>query len=98
MKTVEKYKFRFGELSDKDVKSLKILGLIIKKGIISRTEVSKTTGINVVSTSNYINKYIQHNLIHVPQIFAPNKTGQIYSAHNKQLQDAIIPPIANGGN
>lgn len=43
------------------------------------------------------NEQIQHNLIHVPQIFAPNKTGQIYSAHNKQLQDAGIPPIANGG-
>ena len=63
MKTSEKYKFRFRELSDKDVKSLKILDLIIKKEIISRTEISKTTGINIVSVSNYINKYIEHRLI-----------------------------------
>ena len=59
----EKYKFRFRELSDKDVKSLKILDLIIKKGIISRTEISKTTGINIVSISNYIHNYIGHKLI-----------------------------------
>ena len=63
MKTVEKYKFRFQELSEKDVKSLKILDLIVKKGIISRTEISKTTGINIVSISNYMHKYIEHKLI-----------------------------------
>lgn len=63
MKMVEKYKFRFQELSEKDVKSLKILDLIIKKGIISRTEISKITGINIVSISNYIHKYIEHKLI-----------------------------------
>ncbi len=63
MNTVEKYKFRFRELSEKDVKSLKILGLIIKKGIISRTEISKITGINIVSVSNYIHKYIEGKLI-----------------------------------
>ena len=51
------------ELSEKDVKSLKILDLIIKKGIISRTEISKITGINIVSISNYIHKYIEHKLI-----------------------------------
>ena len=63
MKTSEKYKFRFKELSEKDVKSLKILDLIIKKGIISRTEISKITGVNIVSISNYIHKYIEHKLI-----------------------------------
>ena len=63
MKTSEKYKFKFQELSEKDVKSLKILDLIIKKGIISRTEISKITGINIVSISNYMHKYIEHKLI-----------------------------------
>ncbi len=53
----------FHELSDKDIKSLKILKLISKKGVISRTEISKITGINIVSISNYINKYIDNKLI-----------------------------------
>ena len=35
MKTSEKYRFKFRELSEKDVRSLKILDLIIRKRIIS---------------------------------------------------------------
>ena len=58
MKTERMYQFDFQELSDKYVKSLKLLELISKKGIISRTEISKTTGINIVSVSNYIKRYI----------------------------------------
>ncbi len=50
-------------LSDKDIKSLKILELIRKKGIISRTEISKTTGINIVSISNYMKHYIEKKLV-----------------------------------
>jgi len=50
-------------LSDKDIKSLKILELIRKKGIISRTEISKMTGINIVSISNYMKHYIEKKLV-----------------------------------
>lgn len=50
-------------LSDKDIKSLKILELIRKKGIISRTEISKITGINIVSISNYMKHYIEKRLV-----------------------------------
>ena len=63
MKTEKEYKFKFEELSEKNIKSLKILELIIKKGIISRTEISKTSGINIVSISNYIHKYIEDKLV-----------------------------------
>ena len=63
MKTERMYQFDFQELSDKYVKSLKLLELISKKGIISRTEISKTTGINIVSVSNYIKRYIDNKLI-----------------------------------
>ncbi|MFA6321393.1 MAG: ROK family protein [Candidatus Omnitrophota bacterium] len=63
MKTKEVHQFSFHELSEKDLKSLKVLDLITKKGIISRTEISKITGINIVSISNYINRYIEEKLI-----------------------------------
>ncbi len=63
MKTEEADQFSFHNLSEKDIKSLKILELITKKNITSRTEISKITGINVVSISNYINKYIKDELI-----------------------------------
>ncbi|MDD5136807.1 MAG: ROK family transcriptional regulator [Candidatus Omnitrophica bacterium] len=63
MKTEGAYRFSFQKLCDKDIKSLKILELISKKGIISRTEIAKTTGINIVSISNYIKKYIDNKLI-----------------------------------
>ena len=63
MKTDTTYQFSFQELSDKDIKSLKILELISNKGIISRTEISKATGINIVSISNYIKKYIEKKFI-----------------------------------
>ena len=64
MKVVENYQFDFFQnLSEKCVKNIKLLELISKKGIISRTEISKTTGINIVSVSNYINKYIENKLV-----------------------------------
>ncbi|MFA5144360.1 MAG: ROK family transcriptional regulator [Candidatus Omnitrophota bacterium] len=63
MKTEGVSRFSFQKLCDKDIKTLKILELISKKGIISRTEISKTTGINIVSISNYIKKYIDNKLI-----------------------------------
>ena len=63
MKTDSTYQFSFHELSEKDIKSLKILELIINKGIVSRTEISKTTGVNIVSISNYIKRYIDNKLI-----------------------------------
>jgi hypothetical protein len=50
-------------LSDKEVKSLRILDLISKRGVISRTEISKITGINIVSISNYMHKYIAKKFI-----------------------------------
>ena len=63
MKVDPTYQFSFHKLSDKDIKSLKILESINKKSVISRTEISKTTGINIVSVSNYINKHIEDKLI-----------------------------------
>ena len=63
MKADNTYQFSFHKLSEKDIKSLKIVELISNKGIISRTEISKTTGVNIVSISNYIKRYIDNKLI-----------------------------------
>ncbi len=63
MRTKDIHEFTFHVLSDKDIKSLKVLDLITRRGIISRTEISRVTGINIVSISNYIKKYIEKNLI-----------------------------------
>jgi len=55
--------FTFTKLSDKEAKSLRILGLIRKKGVISRTDISRLTGINIVSTCSYIKNYIDGKIV-----------------------------------
>jgi predicted NBD/HSP70 family sugar kinase len=51
------------EISDKGKKSLTILDTIRKRGPLARTDVSKTTGINIVTVSNYIDSYIKAGLV-----------------------------------
>ena len=55
--------FTYHTLSSKEVKNLEILELILKKKIISRTDISKITGINIASVSNYIKGFIEKRLI-----------------------------------
>jgi N-acetylglucosamine repressor len=55
--------FHYRSLSDKERKNLAILGLIRKKGPISRTEISRITDINIVSVSNYIKGYIDKKIL-----------------------------------
>ena len=50
-------------LSDKQRKNLSILELIVKHGPISRTEISRQTGLNIVTISNYINEFIDGELV-----------------------------------
>ena len=49
-------------LSDKQRKNLSILELVVKHGPISRTEISRQTGLNIVTISNYINEFIEAGL------------------------------------
>lgn len=49
-------------LSDKQRKNLSILDLVVKHGPISRTEISRRTGLNIVTISNYINEFIEGEL------------------------------------
>jgi len=55
--------FHHRALSDKERKNLAILELIRKRGPISRTEISHTTDINIVSISNYIKDYIAKGIV-----------------------------------
>jgi predicted NBD/HSP70 family sugar kinase len=50
-------------LSDKQRKNLSILELVVKRGPISRTEISRQTGLNIVTISNYINEFIANGLV-----------------------------------
>lgn len=51
------------ELSDKERKNFAILDIIRKKGPVARTEISKFTGFNIVTVSNYIDHYIKNGLV-----------------------------------
>lgn len=50
-------------LTDKERKNLAILEVIRKNGPISRTDISKTTELNIVTVSNYVNHYIKKGLV-----------------------------------
>ena len=63
MKTKGVKPFTCRALHDKEKRNLAILELIRKKGVISRSDISRTTGINVVSVSNYINNFIDKKLV-----------------------------------
>jgi len=63
MKTKGDRTFTYHALHDKEKRSLTILELIRKKGVISRTDISRATGINAVSVSNYISSFIKNTLV-----------------------------------
>jgi len=63
MKIDRDEKFTFNGLSDKESKNLAIFDLIKEKSIISRTDISKDTGINMVSVSNYTKSFMDNGLL-----------------------------------
>ncbi|MCX5701146.1 MAG: ROK family protein [Candidatus Omnitrophica bacterium] len=50
-------------LTDKERRSIEILDILRKRGPISRPEISRDMGINVVTISNYIDEFIKSNLV-----------------------------------
>ncbi len=50
-------------LSEKERRNIEILDILRKRGPISRPDISKDMGINVVTISNYIDDYIKNNLV-----------------------------------
>lgn len=63
MKIEGNYLFTSGELSDKEKRNISIYDLLRKKGSISRAEITKSTGINAVSVSNYVNNFIEKKMV-----------------------------------
>lgn len=55
--------FRDQVLSDRERKNLAILDVIRKSGPVTRTEISKVTKLNIVTVSNYVNNYLDKNLV-----------------------------------
>ncbi|MFH0827859.1 MAG: ROK family protein [Candidatus Omnitrophota bacterium] len=55
--------FHNDNLSEKERRNVDILELLRKRGPISRPEISKEIGINVVTISNYVDDFIKHNLV-----------------------------------
>ena len=55
--------FKYQMLSDKEKKNLMLLDIIMQKGPISRTDISKETELNIVTVSNYINNFIDKGIV-----------------------------------
>ena len=55
--------FKYQILSDKEKKNLLLLDIIIQKGPISRTDISKEVELNIVTVSNYVNNYLDKGLV-----------------------------------
>lgn len=51
------------DLSEKEKRSIEILDILRKRGPISRPEISKDIGVNIVTISNYIDDFIKSNLV-----------------------------------
>jgi len=51
-------------MTEKEKRNLDILDTIRKKREVSRAEISKLTGLNIVTVSNYANTYIKKGLVH----------------------------------
>lgn len=52
-----------GRISERERRNLAILEALRKKGPIARGEISKITGLNIVTVSNYVQHYIKEGLV-----------------------------------
>lgn len=50
-------------LTEKEKRNIEILDILRKRGPISRPEISRDMGINVVTISNCVDEFIKHNLV-----------------------------------
>ena len=54
--------FRNGPLAEQERKSWLVLEAIRKRGPLTKTDISRITGLNIVTVSNYVNNYISRGL------------------------------------
>jgi len=60
--------FQKAELTEKEKRNIEILEILRRRGPISRPDISKEMGLNVVTISNYIDDFIKHNLVHEKEL------------------------------
>ena len=56
------------ELTEKEKRTIDILEILRRRGPISRPDISKEMGINVVTVSNYIDEFIKNNLVYEKEL------------------------------
>ncbi len=60
--------FKKEELNEKEKRNITILDILRRRGPISRPDISRSMGINVVTISNYIDDFIKHNLVYEKEL------------------------------
>ncbi|MDD5155567.1 MAG: ROK family transcriptional regulator [Candidatus Omnitrophica bacterium] len=56
------------ELSEKEKRNIAILDILRRQGPISRPDISKELGVNVVTISNYVDEFIKNNLVYEKEL------------------------------
>jgi predicted NBD/HSP70 family sugar kinase len=56
------------DLSEKEKRNIAILDILRREGPISRPDISKEMGVNVVTISNYVDEFIKNNLVYEKQL------------------------------
>ncbi|MDO8488542.1 MAG: ROK family protein [Candidatus Omnitrophota bacterium] len=56
------------DFSEKEKRNIEMLGILRKRGPISRPDISQEMGINIVSISNYIDNFIKDNLVYEKEL------------------------------
>lgn len=62
--------FQKEAFTEKERRNIEILEILRRRGPISRPDISKETGINVVTISSYIDNLIRHNLVYETELDA----------------------------
>ena len=65
MRTID---FQKEELTEKERRNIEILEILRKRGPISRPDISKEMGVNVVTISNYLDEFIKRNLVYEKEL------------------------------
>lgn len=65
MRTID---FQKEELTEKERRNVDILEILRKRGPISRPEISKEMGVNVVTISNYIDEFVKRSLVYEKEL------------------------------
>lgn len=60
--------FRKDTISEKERRNIDILEIVRRRGPISRPDISKEMGINVVTISNYIDEFIKRNIVYEKEL------------------------------